>query len=29
MGPEKYQLWKDGKFKLDDLSKLQTFDGVG
>jgi len=23
MGAEKYQLWKDGKFKLDDLSKLQ------
>lgn len=23
MGPEKYQLWKDGQFKLDDLSKLQ------
>ena len=23
MGSEKYQLWKDGKFKLDDLSKLQ------
>jgi hypothetical protein len=23
MGAEKYQLWKDGQFKLDDLSKLQ------
>lgn len=23
MGAEKYQLWKDGKFKLEDLSKLQ------
>lgn len=23
MGPEKYQLWKDGQFKLEDLSRLQ------
>lgn len=29
MGPEKYELWKDGQFKLEDLSRMQHSDVWG